>query len=229
MNCWICGNTANSGEHRMKASDLRDHFGQMSQNKPLYLHLDERRNIPIRSAKNDRLKFNVQICARCNNQRTQPYDFAWEHVSKYVRANWTTLKREKIIDFSRIFPTYTKRSLIDAHLYFVKLLGCMIVEHDIPINVKSFSNSIIHRRPHKNIFIGFGCVKSLHDTKIAVVSPVKAVDIDNSSVFASFLYIFNEFAVNVIYNEVPGNNAVLQNTWHPNKNFKSVKLKKLKT
>ena len=61
MNCWICGSPANSGEHRIKASDLRLVFGHVSQKHPLLLHNEIQRNRPIKGIKADALKSDVLI------------------------------------------------------------------------------------------------------------------------------------------------------------------------
>lgn len=37
MKCWICGESANSGEHKAKASDVRSVFGTPTQDAPINL------------------------------------------------------------------------------------------------------------------------------------------------------------------------------------------------
>jgi hypothetical protein len=74
MKCWICGSEANSGEHVIKASDLKDVFGNITQKNPIYTHTRLRKNQPIRGIKSDTLKYSARICARCNNELTQPHD-----------------------------------------------------------------------------------------------------------------------------------------------------------
>ena len=54
MKCWICGDDANSGEHMIKASDLKSLFGHVTQMAPLYFHTDEKRNQPVAGIKSDK-------------------------------------------------------------------------------------------------------------------------------------------------------------------------------
>src|SRR5258708_40056847 len=80
--CWICGvNDANSGEHMMKQSDLRDVFGKPSQAAPFYFYKPGKDGRPVGSLKADILKSPAPMCAHCNNTRTQPHDLAWEKMS----------------------------------------------------------------------------------------------------------------------------------------------------
>ena len=47
MNCWICGSSAQTGEHLIKASDMRSIFGHIRQSRPVYLHSASQRNHPV--------------------------------------------------------------------------------------------------------------------------------------------------------------------------------------
>lgn len=85
MKCWICGNDATAREHQLKASDLLALFPDVTQKRPIFLHTDQRRNQKIGIVKSDKLKFNMPICAQCNNVRTANHDRAWESLSKFLR------------------------------------------------------------------------------------------------------------------------------------------------
>jgi len=87
VDCWICGApNAGTREHRTKASDLRALFGKPTQGNPLYFHTDKRRNCRVGSLKADILKYEHRICARCNNERTQPHDLAWALFPETLRS-----------------------------------------------------------------------------------------------------------------------------------------------
>ncbi len=47
MKCWICGDEGTTGEHIIKASDLNSLYQDVSQNRPLFLHTEERRDQQI--------------------------------------------------------------------------------------------------------------------------------------------------------------------------------------
>lgn len=95
IKCWICGKEGDSGEHMIKASDLKLYFPDVSQKKPLYLHSAKRRNKEIGSIRSSHLKSNALLCKKCNNELTQPYDKAWEKLSKYLYRNLCTIEKSK--------------------------------------------------------------------------------------------------------------------------------------
>lgn len=224
MKCWICGKEGNTGEHLLKASDLKSYFGHVSQKKPLFYHTDSRKNIPIGSIKGSRFKSKALICNNCNSNLTQPYDRAWEKLSAYLRVNWSALGKSGKLNLSKVFPGSSKKSLLKVHLYFVKLFGCRIVEYNIPIDIAEFSNALQKQIAHKAIFIAIGNIPGEVKHKYAAVTPIEAVNDGNSTVFATWFYIIDTIAVNVIYSSVLGNEHVLRNAWHPSQASKTVKL-----
>jgi len=226
MKCWICGNKGNTGEHLLKASDLKSHFGHVSQKKPLYFHTDRKKNIPLGSIKGKRLKSKALICNSCNSNLTQPYDKAWEKLSAYLRTNWTALNKTKKLDLSKIFPGSSKKSLLDVHLYFVKLFGCRIIENNIPIDINGFSKALQNRIAHPDIYISIGNRPGVINHKYAGVTPIESVNEGDRSVFATWLYMIDNIAVNILYSTVPGNEIALHNTWHPSMSSKILKLTK---
>ena len=112
MKCWICGDEdAATREHLAKASDLKLLFGKPSQQRPLYFSANHRpgkprrRNVRIGSLKSDTLKFAHRICLTCNSKRTQPYDYAWEHCSRAMRAALPRLLVEGSVTLIAEIPT----------------------------------------------------------------------------------------------------------------------------
>lgn len=82
MQCWICGKDADSGEHLIKASDLKMIFGKVRQDKPLYMHTNAQRNIRVAGLQSNKLKYEKVMCRDCNSGRTQASDKAWELLSR---------------------------------------------------------------------------------------------------------------------------------------------------
>jgi hypothetical protein len=118
MECWICGQEGTTGEHLLKASDLKSEFGSASQSDPLFLHTKDQRNQKINSIKKSRLvKSKALICSNCNNARTAPHDKAWEKLSKYLR-NIKDLKAGKILKLNNVFPGSISTQMLNVHLYF---------------------------------------------------------------------------------------------------------------
>ncbi len=72
--CWICGDTADSGEHKSKRSDLKAVFGKVSAKRPIHFHDGTKLNRKVKSLDADVLKWRNVICHYCNTTRTQPHD-----------------------------------------------------------------------------------------------------------------------------------------------------------
>jgi hypothetical protein len=212
--CWICKtNKADSGEHKTKRSDLLAVLGKPSQQEPLFYHDLHKHNQPVGSLDAKILKNPVRICSHCNNARTQPHDFAWEEMSDRLRSR--RLKVGEWVRCERIFPYATKRRMIDVHLFFLKLTGCMIAEamangKDIPIPLDPFADAIMSGRPHREIHLQFG----RHDGSIGRSNLHVWTSDPPGSVFGGWLYQLDTIAVSVIYAQA-GRFEHRQDVWHP--------------
>lgn len=212
--CWICKtNKADSGEHKTKRSDLLAVLGKPSQQEPLFYHDLHKHNQPIGSLDAKILKNPIRICSHCNNARTQPHDFAWEAMSDRLRSR--RLKVGEWVRCERIFPYSTKRRMIDVHLFFLKLTGCMIAEavangKDVPIPLDPFASAIMSGRPHREIHLQFG----RHDGSIGRSNLHVWMSDPPGSVFGGWLYQLDTIAVSVIYAQ-SGKFEHRRDVWHP--------------
>lgn len=202
--CWICKtNKADSGEHKTKRSDLLAVLGKPSQEEPFYYHDQAKRNRAVGSLDAKILKSPVRICSRCNNARTQPHDIAWEAVSDRLRSRRSSVGQW--VRCNRIFAYSTKREMINVHLFFLKLTGCMIAEakangHDVPISLDPFSDAIMSGRPHAEVHLQFG----RHDGGIGR-SDLHVWKTDpGGSILGGWLYQLDTIAVSVIYAQAGG-------------------------
>jgi len=125
MKCWICGiNDADSREHLIKASDLREQFGHISQLKPIYGHvLDSNyevisKNKPIGSSKSDNLKLNKSICTKCNTDSTSQYDDAWMMLCRSLLKQRLDTRDKLKIRLGKVFPYRRYINSLYVHLYF---------------------------------------------------------------------------------------------------------------
>jgi hypothetical protein len=212
MECWICGNEGKTGEHLIKASDLKSYFGEISESRPVYHHSDEKRNVKIKSIKSDKLKSDALICANCNNNLSQPYDRAWEKLSSYLRKNWKKALIQEDVPLKEIFQDEIEHSMLNVQLFFVKLFGCRIIENKIPIDIKMFSQAFLNRKTHKNIFI---YIEKWKSNKNVGMSEINALTFDNIPIFAHWLYIIDELVVNIIYDTKRINKKLLRKCWTP--------------
>ena len=73
--CALCGSrTEPSGEHKIKASSLRDQFG----GRPMVIVSTGGASRSARGPKSKQFHFSTPFCAPCNNARTQDADLEWD-------------------------------------------------------------------------------------------------------------------------------------------------------
>ena len=227
MNCWICGAPADSKEHRIKASDVRRFFGGVSRTTPIYFQGGARPNIPVGSAKSNRLKTRNVICVRCNDTKTAAFDRAWEAMSTYVLDNWSDIKRRKSLKLQRVFPGRTKEQAINVQLFFAKLFGCRIVDERIPIPLTAFEKAVRAGTPHPNLYLTL--TVATFDSRLseyAAQSEVHAVKRGGACVRAAWYYTLGEFSVKVTWTD-----STFQErsriAWHPSRHAKIIKFETL--
>jgi hypothetical protein len=225
MECWICGQNGTTKEHLLKASDLKSEFGSVSQKSPLFYYAEGQNSQKINSIKKSSLvKSKALICSHCNNARTAPYDKAWEKLSTYIR-NIKDLRAGKILKLNKIFPGNASIQMLNIHLYFVKLFGCVIKEHNIPISLTQFSSSLINNVAHPNVFISFGPSGGMGTGN----TEVGAESVDGSVTFATWFYVVGSTAVNIMYALPTEKRQGLIKAWHPKSVNKKIKLANYKT
>ena len=206
--CWICKQEeATTREHRSKRSDMKAVLGDSG---GVFMHTDQRRNRRVQSIDSKFVKFEPSLCAICNNRRTQPHDLAWEALSASLRRRAPPLKVGSFVRCDGIFRYDTSQKMKDVHLFFVKWLGCQIVEANIPIepNLCTFGAAIMADKPHKNVWLSFG----LAGGGSVAASNLDAANFGAADAFdylAQF-YIVDDIAVRVRLSEVK-----LSDDWHP--------------
>lgn len=212
--CWICKtNKADSGEHKTKRSDLLAVLGEPTQEKPFFFHDVDKPNRPVGSLDAKILKSAVRICAHCNNARTQPHDRAWETMSDRLRSR--RLAVGQWVRCNSVFGQYTKREMLNMHLFFLKLFGCMLVEtkangYDIPIDIDAFSTAIMSGRPHDEVHLQFG----KHDGVIGRSNLHVSKTDPGGGILGAWLYELDTIAVSVLYIQA-GKFEYRRDIWHP--------------
>ena len=215
MQCWICGAEASTREHIVKASDLREEFGLVTQSAPIYYTDSSVRNRKVGSVNSDRLKYSAKICEECNSSRTQQHDLAWQTLSKSLRERDPPIRAGTIVKLEKIFPGTTKQSMLGVHLFFIKHFGCLIAEHSVRINLIPLSDAVLTNKPHPHIYLAFWCNRSGHTRKHVGRTPIHAVDRGNVTEFANWFYFVGAIGVNVIYAPPPHRSRHLGYVWHP--------------
>lgn len=212
--CWICGNDGTTGEHKSKRSDMRAVFGKPTQTEPLYLHDRKNRNRRIGSLDNKRLKSNARLCPKCNNERSQPYDRAWEYMSNKLRIQQPPIVAGSSIRANKIFTYNTRVHMVEVHLFFVKLFGCHIAEANIPIDVSGFADAFMNSKPHPFVYLRFGLFQP-ERTMVGMTDLATDQFPDGSCAFASWFYFVDWLGVNVMFAVEGEKREGLVDAWHP--------------
>jgi len=229
MNCWICNTSGDTGEHLIKASDMKLLFPDISQQYPAYKHTHDKKNIPIGSRKSNQLKSKALICAPCNNQRTQPHDRAWEKLSDYLYSNWSTIKKTGCIDFEAAFSGSFEESSKFLQLYFLKLFGCLLIESKNKILANEFAKSIMDEIPHDDVFIFFVKTRDFIGNSCVGISDLDAVFFDGSELIrAAWVYMVGEMSLRIVYIHPKHGHLEPIKGWNPKDLSNKVKISKVK-
>jgi len=125
--CWICGDLANSGEHRIKKGDIVSKYGKGS-----YVGADKvcivkgSKIKEIHGAKSDLLKYEEVLCSKCNNTNSQPFDKAYEKFIDYIDQNKAEILYKRCIDFYKVYGDNFEKEQRNLYKYFVKSFGCRL-------------------------------------------------------------------------------------------------------
>lgn len=225
--CWICpDNDATTREHIFKQTDIKQSINRpISQKNPIYFRSLGKKAKPVGSSKSDTVKFKHKICDYCNSTRTQNHDNAWKDFSAYLFSNIKRLARDQKVDLSRIFPGKTNKSKVDLQLYFVKLFGCIIVEHNLPIEIESFSQAICSNTAHNHLYLEFILLPDKMQQKILMTCISEPVFSDEGNViFTQWNYRLCGIVVNMIYCVEHQYMTIVRNYFHPNYSTKMIRL-----
>lgn len=166
MNCWICGNVADSEEHKIKASLLKKSFGKKYGSKNPHVFIQGEDYTYLESYKSKALKFPKVICIKCNNNLTKPHDNAFDIFVEYSSNNYKFLLENETIDFKLIYGSDWQTQRNNFYKYIAKHLGCKIVTGDKPFDISELSSFIKNNFLTSKLYITFNLKEGIHNTMI---------------------------------------------------------------
>lgn len=102
--CWWCGNAADSKEHRYKKADITRLFGKGPyKGQDALSRFVEGKERPVQGPNSRELMFRANLCGKCNNERSQPFDLAYDQFIAHLEANTPSILTSKQLQFSAIF------------------------------------------------------------------------------------------------------------------------------
>lgn len=198
--CWICGAKANSGEHKVKKSDLKRHMPLVGQKTPIYHRSNGRKKKSLGSVDSGAIKFNKSICSLCNGALTQKHDLAWDELSEYLFS--TALHRKANVKLNDIFTNDIYDSIRSVHLYFAKLFGCKVVESNINLDISDVADSIKNDILCNSLYIRVRHSDNGKSKGYCAISDVSHFEATNKNVeIYSFFYTVGEYTVDVLYSD----------------------------
>jgi hypothetical protein len=134
--CWWCGDVATTEEHRFKRSTLR----RLAQSPEGDI---DPHNIFKKSSdfegtlhsinKGSQVRWTKNLCANCNNARSQPFDLAYESFDSYVVDHFNEMMQWKRLDWSSMYGKEHKENSRNLARYFAKQMGCMLATQQLPV------------------------------------------------------------------------------------------------
>lgn len=155
MECWICGNDADSGEHRIKRSDLISLHGKGAyKQENAMVMVKSGKEIPIQGPNSKYLKYKKSLCKECNVTGTQNFDNAYSKFIEHIINNEKEIIRKRFIDFEDVYGEEFESGQRNLYKYFVKSFGCRVVEagRKVPGHL---SELLTKKQFQTNLFITF--------------------------------------------------------------------------
>ena len=133
--CWICGAPSNSREHKIKKSDFVRRYG----NQPFHkiggmLHFVNGVSSNVQGPGAKILTYEPLICSDCNNNKSQPWDMAYEQFEKWLFENTSAILQRRFILLEDVFgPDNFSSGCPALYKYFVKAFGCRLASAGISV------------------------------------------------------------------------------------------------
>jgi len=154
--CWICGDIADSGEHMIKQSDLKQIFPETSQKHPIYTQKNgELQKQKIGGLKSDKFHFATKICKECNGNLSHNFDEAWRILSKYIHDNWKRISIDGKINLVKVFGLTYKKDMLFVQLYFGKIFTTKLLGSGVELSLSAFSEALLNSIEIENFYINF--------------------------------------------------------------------------
>jgi hypothetical protein len=126
--CWWCGSPADSREHKFKRTDIERGFGRgpYRDDRTLVRHGHHQRPTDVTGSKSKAFKFEPMICARCNGERSQPFDTAYDQLMDHLFANEAAILESGEVDLRGLYGAEWESKGLDLARYFVKHICCRL-------------------------------------------------------------------------------------------------------
>lgn len=134
--CWWCGDKATTEEHRFKHSTLR-RIGRadtgVTDPQGVFKVSGDFQG-PLRSLnKGSQVRWRKNLCAKCNNQRSQPFDIAYDVFEAFVIDHADEMMKWKRLAWQDIYGPQWQKGALELARYVGKQIGCMLATQQLPV------------------------------------------------------------------------------------------------
>src|SRR5699024_4524310 len=134
--CWWCGEVATTAEHRIKKSTLKriatSSDGTINPQNIFKKSVNYQG--PLKSNnKGAQIRWPANLCGKCNNDTSQPYDKAYDAFEQYVVDYHDEICQKSRLKWADVYGKKHRESSKDLARYFAKQLGCMLATQRLPI------------------------------------------------------------------------------------------------
>lgn len=205
----MCGEQADTGEHKIKKYLLNKEYRQYFLDKGM-LHFKNGSWTKIQGSNSKKLKYQNTLCATCNNSKTKKYDLAYDKFVDYVLANKTIIAEKQTIDLTEIYKDNYQEKW-NLFKYFVKIFGCDLVDSKciVPLDLVELLNN-------KETNIKFYICFSVFYDGIGATGIGELLTNDSKTTF-SFSSYFGNLNINYYYGWLP--EEQIGNNWQPENNL----------
>ncbi|ARD22788.1 hypothetical protein [Shewanella japonica] len=199
--CWICNAQANSGEHRIKKSDLKlSMSGKPSQTSPIYHRSNGENKRPIGSLKAEALKFNKSICANCNGSLSQPYDYSWDILSTYLST--ASFNTGEELELNKVFGNDSDANLINVHLFFAKIFGCAVSESGFSLDLEILAECIKTNMYCPHLYLKIRNSENGKTDSYCALSDIQVSRDESGKLqYAHIYYTVGKYTVDIVYSD----------------------------
>ncbi len=204
LNCWICGGKPNSREHKIKKSDLKIQYPNVSQFQPVFHRVNGANKRSIGSTQANAFKYPKSICSNCNGALTQPHDCSWEKLSNFMSNHAIEIQNSNTIELATVFERELKENVINIQLFFAKQFGCKITESELEFDLTEIGKSIRLHTEIASLYIKIRCSDNGKSKSYTAASDIEACKLkDGSLLYIHFFYTFGNFTVDILYCTAP--------------------------
>lgn len=134
--CWWCGDVATTEEHRIKHSTLRrvarNDDGNV-QPSNVFKKSSDFEGMLNSIKKGSQVRWRKNLCANCNNARSQPFDRAYDVFETFLVAHIDDMTRWTWLDWRYVYGDDWAREARNLARYFAKQMGCMLASQRLPV------------------------------------------------------------------------------------------------